>query len=566
VTANLSRRSVIGAAAAGTATLAASTALAPSSSAAPSSSSLQAVGVAPSAPRLLGSDSTLHLLRRATYGLTPELVKHAEKIGSRAWLEEQLRPASIKDKTANRMLGHFPRLTWSIKKTWDAENRTDELQVDNYGWEVMNDLLYSTIGRALWSQRQLFEVMVDFWSNHLNITCPNGDVWDNRHRYDRDVIRPNTFGKYRTMLLASAKHPAMLVYLNQRDSTKYAPNENYARELLELHSVGVDGGYDENDIYAAARLLTGLRLWNPSNPNDYKNSANPPWTRQQFVFDASVHDASAGKVLGFSWSAHNQGQGYDRITGYVNYLAKHRKTAERIAYKLGQRFVSDDPPQSLVSRLADVYQANDTAIVPVLRVLFTSREFRYSSGLKVRRPYEDLIAGLRAIGVKPSKKPDYASDNVTYTDGLSAVYYQCRDLGNAPFDWGPPNGYPDTAKDWQSANGMLGRWNNHYSHAHGNWPSRNNNGFTWPGLSSNPAYPASTHLLPSPLPATYGPLVDALAQRLLHQRMRPAHRNAVLTFMGKAADSPLLATDQFVTWKLGRLVALIFDSPYHALR
>ncbi len=531
------------------------------------------MAVTPVAAKILGGDSTLHLLRRATYGLSPSLVSHAKHVGSRAWLEEQLAPKSIKDTTANKMLEHFPRLTWSIRKVWNSEDRDDNLQVDNFSYDVMMDLLYSHIGRALWSKRQLFEVMVDFWSNHLNVTCPNGDVWDNRHRYDRDVIRPHTFGKYRKMLLASAKHPAMLIYLNQRDSNKYAPNENYARELLELHSVGVDGGYEEQDIYAAARLLTGLTLWNPSNPDDWRNEANPPWTRLEFVFDASIHATTAGKVLGFDWASHNKGEGYDLIVRYVNYLARHRKTAERIAYKLGERFVSDDPPQSLVSRLADVYQANDTAIVPVLRSLFTSREFHYSSGVKVRRPFEDLIAGLRAIDVKPSKRPNFPkyTNKGGYFDGLAAVYYQSRDLGHAPLNWGQPNGYPDTARDWQSASGMLGRWNNHRSHVNGWWPSATNNAFTWPAKPKVKGWaaadlPLCRGLIPAKLPATYGGLVDRVSERLLQQKMKSVHRDAILTFFGKTASSPLSENDAIVRWQFGDLLSLVLDSPYHALR
>ena len=200
----------------------------------------------------------------------------------------------------------------------------------------------------------------------------------------------------------------------------------------------------------------------------------------------------------------------------------------------------------------------------MLRALFTSREFRYSSGLKVRRPYEDLIAGLRALDVKPSTNPDYPSgDNASYYEGLAGVYYQSRDLGNAPLNWGPPNGYPDTARDWQSANGVLGRWNNHYSHANGYWPSRSENGFTFPD-------PVGTQIcrsmLPSTLPATYGEYVDALARRLLQQNMRAEHKTAVLTFLAKNAGDTLKSTDAAVTWKLGSVVALILNSPYHALR
>ena len=135
------------------------------------------------------------------------------------------------------MLTHFPRLKWSILQVWDAEFRpeSDPLRLDNFSWDVMQDLAHADIGRALWSKRQLFEVMVDFWSNHLNVTCP-GDSGTTATSTTAQVIRKYTFGKYKDMLLASAKHPAMLLYLNQAESTKYAPNENYGRELLELHT------------------------------------------------------------------------------------------------------------------------------------------------------------------------------------------------------------------------------------------------------------------------------------------------------------------------------------------
>ena len=150
----------------------------------------------------------------------------------------------------------------------------------------MNDVLLSTVARALWSKRQVFEVMVDFWSNHLNVTCPSDGVWDNRHLYDRDVIRKHALGSFKDMLVASAKHPSMLVYLNQAESTKDAPNENYGREVLELHTVGVDAGYDENDIYNSAKILTGLTLANLQPPF---SDANPEWTRQEYFYDWSIH-------------------------------------------------------------------------------------------------------------------------------------------------------------------------------------------------------------------------------------------------------------------------------------
>ena len=331
------------------------------------------------------------------------------------------------------------------------------------------------------------------------------------------------------MLLASAKHPAMLLYLNNEESTKYAPNENYGRELLELHTVGVDGGYDEDDIYSSARILTGLTLRNPK-PGPRRaprgRAASSPSTRRSTT-------PAAGRSSASRWSSHAASTGLTQAENYITYLAKHRKTAERIANKLAIRFVSDSPPPSLVSRLADVYQANDTAIVPVLRALFTSREFTYSSGMKVRRPYEDLVAGLRALDVRPSTNPDFPADgDPSYFEGMSAVYYQSRDLGHAPLNWGPPNGYPDTAKDWQSANGVLGRWNNHRSHVNGWWPSATDKGFLWP---PKPTVPKQAPGVATGWRATCrcaglscrsrcrrrtASCVDGLSVRLLQQRMR----------------------------------------------
>ena len=228
------------------------------------------------------------------------------------------------------MLKHFPRLKWTILQVWDAEFRADNdpLRLDNFSWEVMQDLLYSTIGRALWSKRQLFEVMADFWSNHLNVTCP-GDTWDSRHLYDSQVIRKYAFGKYKDMLLASAKHPAMLLYLNNEESTKQHPNENYGRELLELHTVGVDGGYDENDIYDSARdphrpdpeePQPGYRAPTPNGRGGSSSSTRRSTTprRDDPRASRSNHAASTGLR--------------PRTTSPT--LARHRKTAERIAYKL----------------------------------------------------------------------------------------------------------------------------------------------------------------------------------------------------------------------------------------
>ena len=515
--------------------------------AAPPRPSTNVAGAVSRSRRTLSADPALHLARRATWGATPELVADIRRKGNRAWLEEQLAPTKVSDTACAALISkHFPRLGWSIAKA---------STVEDLGWALMDETTLSTITRAIWSKRQLFEVMVDFWSNHLNVTCPSDGVEENRHLYDRDVIRKHAMGRFKDMLVASAKHPSMLVYLNQAESTKDAPNENYGREVLELHTVSVDGGYDEEDIYASAKILTGMTLRNPRERYH--------WRGREYFYDTSIHWTKPVTVLGQTFNTHGAAGGEADATTYLVWLARHPKTATFLATKLARRFVSDNPPAGLVSRLAAVYRANDTAIVPVLRALFTSREFAMSAERKVRRPFEDVVATVRGLGLKASTNPDVATgDAPEWRDGLWAIYWRSRDMGQAPLYWGPPDGYPDVATSWQSASGLLGRWDAHYSIAHGYWPSRGNKHFGWPDRGGRNLH----GLLPATLPKTYGGLVDALALRLLHQQLRADHRAAVLAFMEHASTEALADNSSWLDWRLPQLVSLLLDSPYHEMR
>ncbi|MGO4363071.1 DUF1800 family protein, partial [Terrabacter sp. RAF57] len=179
------------------------------------------------------TDPVLHLLRRATFGPTPALVAEVRTAGTTAWLDAQLAPLTkVPDTAMDGILKRWPRLGW---KTWEVRER---LPADNT-YAVMYDLLESHVARALFSRRQLLETVVDFWTNHLVVPVPSSEVWDSAHLFQRDVIRKHALGKYSDMLNAAARHPSMLKVLDNADSTKKAPNENYGRELLELHTVGV---------------------------------------------------------------------------------------------------------------------------------------------------------------------------------------------------------------------------------------------------------------------------------------------------------------------------------------
>ena len=276
----------------------------------------------------------------------------------------QLNPALIDDHVCTGYLARYPRLNWSIQQV--------RANLSNGAWDVMGDLGEATLLRAAWSKRQVFEVMVEFWSNHLNVTNPSSDVWDNRHDYDKNVIRKYAFGRFSDMLWASANHPAMMRYLNNADSAPPDFNENYGRELLELHTVGVDGGYTEVDMRNSALIMSGYGVHDPW-PSDANTGI--------FEYIPDNHYVGPVTVMGFSHANSTAAGGY--AVGKARtlaYLATHPSTARRIADKLITRFVSDEPHPGLSKQLAATYLANGTAIVPVLKQLFTSRDFGYAVG------------------------------------------------------------------------------------------------------------------------------------------------------------------------------------------
>ncbi|GGK15199.1 hypothetical protein GCM10010124_04730 [Pilimelia terevasa] len=467
-----------------------------------------------------------HLLRRATYGPTPASLAEAATLGVGGWLDRQLNPSAIADPVADALLARLPLAQASVAGVRAAVTAGT---LKRYGWEAMYQLGVATVGRAAWSNRQLLEAVVEFWSNHLCVTNPFDEGWDNRPDYDRAVIRRYALGRYADLLKASATHPAMLSYLDNRHSTKYKPNENYARELLELHTVGTI--HTEADVVQAARLLTGLTV-------DWKTGA--------FQYDAATHATGAVKILGYRHANATAAGGRAAALGLLDYLARHPATARRIAEKLCVRFVSDTPPPALVDRLAALYLARDTAIAPVLRALFTSAEFAASAGAKVRGPYEDMIATVRTLGL---------GLDAAGVEGVRALYWMAESVGQAPLAWGQPDGYPDTAAAWAAPAGLLGRWNNHLNLAAGWWPEE----------LVRPAASLTAALLPT-VPATYGELVDTLTDRLVGVRFADSHRAALAGFFGKQPASTLRTTDGAANGALPYLVALILDSPYFAER
>ena len=462
----------------------------------------------------------VHLLRRATFGPSPDSLADVTARGRSAWLESQLAPSTIDDRVCDELVARFPMAAWS------PETTVAKLSVGS--WDGMFHLGRATLARQVWSRRQLLEVMVGFWSDHLHVTSPSSDVWYCRADYDRTVIRPHALGSFSDMLVASARHPAMLRYLDNASSTASAPNENYGRELLELHTVGVDGGYTERDVVDCARLFTGLSV---------------DWATGARLYRRRNHHTGAVRILGWSTAAHSSSAGEQLQQDFLRWLAVQPATARSLARKLAVRFVSDDPPAALVDALAATYVKNGTQIAPVLRQLFSSSAFAAGAGLKTKRPLEDLVSTLRVLGIGCGAG----------TQAVEQLYWMVQGRGHAPFAWGPPNGYPDVAPAWASTAGSVGAWNHHAELLNGWWPR---------GLVT----PAAAALLPAQRPGTVGQLVDALAQRLLQQPLSAVERDALVAFTGRPSGSPLTAQDDLLGWRLGSLATLVLNTPTYASR
>ena len=312
---------------------------------------------------------------------------------------------------------------------------------------VNAELIDQKLFRALYSNRQLEEVLVDFWMNHFNVFNGKGPERLLLTSFERDAIRPNVLGRFRDLLLATARHPAMLFYLDNwqsqapRDDIRPpigpngAPllrpglNENYGRELMELHTLGFDGGYTQQDVIAVARAFTGWTIY------DLTRYA-------EFQFNPANHDRKEKVVLGHTLPA---GRGEQDGFDVIDILVRHSSTAKFISKKLAQRFVADTPPASLVERMAATFTKTDGDIRAVLQTMFASREF-FSEGAwrtKLKSPLEVVVSAARAL-------------NADVTDPF-VLAQRIADLGQPLYGKVEPSGYPSTGEAWANSAGIIGR-------------------------------------------------------------------------------------------------------------
>ncbi len=308
---------------------------------------------------------------------------------------------------------------------------------------IYRDLAEAKILRAVYSNRQLEEVLDDFWFNHFNVFLDKGADRYLVTEYERDVIRPRVLGKFRDLLEATAKSPAMLFYLdNWQSAGPNAPqrgpnqarrglNENYGRELLELHTLGVDGGYTQKDVTEVARCFTGWTI-------------NQPQRGGSFVFNPRLHDNGEKVVLGIVIPAGGGEKDGEKV---LDIVARHPSTAHFISQKLAMRFVADDPPEALVARMAQTFLKTDGDIRAVLETMINSREF-YSAGAyqtKMKSPLEMVASAIRAV----NGDVDYAT----------ALIQQVANLGEPLYRKQEPTGYSNSSREWVSTAGLMARMN-----------------------------------------------------------------------------------------------------------
>jgi uncharacterized protein (DUF1800 family) len=462
----------------------------------------------------------IHIVNRLGFGPTAADVGHIRQIGVDRYIDEQLHPAAIPEpaELALRLAELdtlkldpvrlfvdygplLPILNGGVKPTpEEAKARRERARI------IAQQASAARVWRALYSPRQLQEAMVDFWYNHFNVFAGKGldHLWIGN--FEDTAIRPYALGRFRDLVQATAHHPAMLFYLdNQLNTQPGSPgakgeqtgiNENYARELMELHTLGVNGGYTQDDVITLAHILTGWGLDGPA----YRIGAGAG-----FRFDAARHDFSEKNFLGHRIAPGGEEQG----VAAIDILAASPATARHIAFELAQYFVADNPPPALVDRLAQRFSQTDGDIAAVLKALFTSREFRDSAGQKYKTPYQYVLSAARAAGIEVNNPRPLLGTMAR----LGMPLYFCP----------TPDGYKNTEDAWLSPDATTLRVGFATGLGRGALPLKNPpppdnqaaSAMAAPQLVSQPSEPVAAKGDPldaGPLQALLGPILDQHTQ------------------------------------------------------
>ena len=378
-------------------------------------------------PPLEDREKVIHVLNRLSFGPRPgEVDKVIAEGGWEKWVEQQLNPDSVQDAALEDELPQkFPWLKMSLQEIKAAYPMKYQQE---YHPELRLGLRNAVLTRAVESNRQFKEVMCEFWRNHFFVNQPLKDAptrsWTTID-YEEQVVRKHAFGKFKNMLFASATHPAMLEYLDNYTSKANAWNENYAREVMELHTLGADRGYNETDVLELSKVLTG-------------------WTYDKdlkFTFRQDWHQGGTHKVLGRNIPGGQQG---GEAALYM--LATHPNTATFIAEKLCRYLVNDNPPPALVRKVASVFRDTQGDLPKVYRAILTSPEFMERSNYraKFKTPFEFTVSAIRATNAKLED----GSDTAAVIAKMGQPIYDCDD----------PTGFYDQAEAWMDAGVLTSRW------------------------------------------------------------------------------------------------------------
>lgn len=370
---------------------------------------------------------------RLSFGITPQTDGAVQALGVEGWLEDQLSKNSP-DPAVEAQMNNYV----SLGRT-PAQARP----LHNDDRNHVRELYYGLMTRAVNSEHQLFETVAHMWMDHFNISFVDRREYKQMWFQER-AIRPNSMTRFVDLLVATANNGSMMEYLNNDISdARSSINENYGRELLELHSLGTnpDGThvYTEADVIGASHVMSGWsREFNDSSGNF-----------GQFVYRSEQHSTESVSLLGGQWT--NSGlSGKAAGDSLLQFLARHPATARNVARRICTRYVSDAPSNGLIESAAQVYLANDTAIVPVLRHVFSSAEFAGSDGQKMRRPFEMVAATMRALGTQLPDDPR--------GDAGDFVEDRLRELSHLPWQWPTPDGFPDDAGSWLNSTKMINTW------------------------------------------------------------------------------------------------------------
>jgi len=408
-------------------------------------------------PAAMTLEGARHALERLSFGPRPGEIAEVHDQGVDRWIAAQLSPGAIAESPAlTEALTNLPTLADSNAQLYRKEamlrrDKSDDGKEERQAFAkaVAGDAMTAHFDRALLSNRQLQEVLTNFWFNHFNVFLGKGfdHVWIGN--YENEAIRPYVLGKFRLLLEATARHPAMLFYLDNWQNT--APgsrgakgkedglNENYARELMELHTLGVDGGYSQADVTELARILTGWGLrTRPERGPFTMMKREPDFT---FAFDPNRHDYGDKRFLGFTI----KGQGWQEVEQALAILSAHPATAKHLSFQLAQYFVADQPPPALVDRMARTWVQTGGDLSAVMRTMIESPEFwaPEAIGNKYKTPFEYLVSSLRAAKATPSDP--------------RPLFGQLRQLGQPIYGIETPDGYKQVESAWLNPDSMARR-------------------------------------------------------------------------------------------------------------